>query len=54
MVAASGYTPADIAEVHVNPAQPEPLPVTGGLATWQVPTLLLQARFVKVSAQFEW
>jgi len=30
------------------------VPVTGGLATWQVPTLILQARFVKISTQFEW
>jgi hypothetical protein len=28
-------------------------PVPGGLAVWQVPNLILQARFVKIGAQFD-
>jgi hypothetical protein len=30
------------------------VPVAGQLATWQVPTAILQARFFKVGAQFDW
>ena len=28
-------------------------PVPGGQAVWQVPNLILQARFIKISAQFD-
>ena len=30
------------------------VPVAGQLATWQVPTAILQARFFKIGAQFDW
>jgi hypothetical protein len=30
------------------------VPLTGGGASWQVPTAVLQARFIKLGGQLDW